>query len=376
MSETGFLSIYLMFIMSIILILQIGMPNFTRKDLVFGIRVPLEEINCEKIKSIRKKFIRNNLIIGIPFIALCTFINYKLSSIGFFTFSVFVFIFITFGIYLFSNKEMKRLKINKGWMKGKKQIVAVDTSFSKNRNKKMLVSPWYFLIPLAIVGLNIIIGYKFYPSLPERVATHWNFAGEVDGYQNRSMSLIWQLPLMQLFMTIIMFVSYKAIGWSKQQISVANPEEGRERNRIYRKVWSIYMVAMAIGTNLLMSMGTLETFKVINHKGYIPLIMIFVFGILCVGSAIILAVKVGQGGSNLKLNMDEKESTSSSERDDDMYWKLGNSIYYNPNDPSIFIEKRFGVGWTINAGSPIGMIIYIALFIVTVVAIVSSIFFK
>jgi uncharacterized membrane protein len=33
--------------------------------------------------------------------------------------------------------------------------------------------------------------------------------------------------------------------------------------------------------------------------------------------------------------------------DDDRYWKLG-AFYYNPEDPSIFVEKRFGIGWTLN----------------------------
>lgn len=376
MSETGFLSIYLIFTMFVILILQIGMPYFTRKDLIFGIRVPLEEINCEEIKFIRKKFIRNNLLLGIPVIVLFSFINYRVHSIGFFMFATFAFIFITFGIYLISNKEIKKLKASKGWMKSKKQVVAVDTSFSKDRNKKMLVSPWYFLIPLAIVVVNILIGYKYYPLLPERVATHWDFAGNVNGYQNKSTSLIWQMPLIQLFMTVIMFVSYKAIGWSKQQINVANPEEGKERNRIYRRAWSIYMLGMAIATNILMTMGTLEIFKVVEQKGYISTIMIIIFLILTLGSSIALSVKIGQGGSNLKLNMNEKENTSSFERDDDIYWKVGNTIYYNPNDPSIIVEKRFGVGWTFNAGRPIGMLIYIGLLIITLVSIGFAIFLK
>jgi uncharacterized membrane protein len=32
-------------------------------------------------------------------------------------------------------------------------------------------------------------------------------------------------------------------------------------------------------------------------------------------------------------------------------------FYFNKNDPSIFVEKRFGVGWTINFAHPIGLLI-------------------
>lgn len=29
------------------------------------------------------------------------------------------------------------------------------------------------------------------------------------------------------------------------------------------------------------------------------------------------------------------------------YWKAG-LIYYNPNDPDIWVKKRVGIGWTLN----------------------------
>jgi uncharacterized membrane protein len=32
------------------------------------------------------------------------------------------------------------------------------------------------------------------------------------------------------------------------------------------------------------------------------------------------------------------------------------NFYYNKKDPSIFVEKRIGVGWDVNLGNPIGMI--------------------
>ena len=34
-------------------------------------------------------------------------------------------------------------------------------------------------------------------------------------------------------------------------------------------------------------------------------------------------------------------------KDNDNNWKLG-SLYYNKNDPAVFVEKRFGIGWTLN----------------------------
>ncbi|MES3017929.1 MAG: DUF5808 domain-containing protein [Bacteroidota bacterium] len=35
------------------------------------------------------------------------------------------------------------------------------------------------------------------------------------------------------------------------------------------------------------------------------------------------------------------------DRKNDKYWKAG-LIYNNPNDPNIWVEKRIGIGWTLN----------------------------
>ncbi|MFH0873608.1 MAG: SdpI family protein [Candidatus Komeilibacteria bacterium] len=41
-------------------------------------------------------------------------------------------------------------------------------------------------IPLILILLTIIISYYWYPLLPQRIASHWNFAGEVDGWSSKN----------------------------------------------------------------------------------------------------------------------------------------------------------------------------------------------
>lgn len=40
-------------------------------------------------------------------------------------------------------------------------------------------------IIIAIVLLSFAVGAYYYPSMPERMASHWNAAGEVDGYMSK-----------------------------------------------------------------------------------------------------------------------------------------------------------------------------------------------
>jgi uncharacterized membrane protein len=78
---------------------------------------------------------------------------------------------------------------------------------------------------------------------------------------------------------------------------------------------------------------------------------------------IILSIIFGQSGSRLRTETDEKLSDVIN-RDDDRYWKLG-MFYVNRNDPSLFVEKRFGIGYTVNFARPGAWV-----FIVAVIGIV------
>lgn len=47
-------------------------------------------------------------------------------------------------------------------------------------------------------------------------------------------------------------------------------------------------------------------------------------------------------------------------------WKLG-ILYFNPQDPSLFLPQRFGVGWTVNLGRPLVWVIGVLFTVVLVV---------
>lgn len=40
---------------------------------------------------------------------------------------------------------------------------------------------------------------------------------------------------------------------------------------------------------------------------------------------------------------------------DDRHW-YGGVVYYNPDDPDAVVPKRYGLGWTVNFGHPLGKV--------------------
>lgn len=61
---------------------------------------------------------------------------------------------------------------------------------------------WWVLSVICIVSA-IIIGYVVQPSLPAEMPSHWNAAGEVDGWQS-SQTYVWLMPVLALVLVGVM----------------------------------------------------------------------------------------------------------------------------------------------------------------------------
>lgn len=64
--------------------------------------------------------------------------------------------------------------------------------------QKMAIVSWI------IVLIQFVIGIYFYPQMPERMATHWNINGIVDGYSSKVLGLF-VLPLISIGLLLLFF---------------------------------------------------------------------------------------------------------------------------------------------------------------------------
>lgn len=73
---------------------------------------------------------------------------------------------------------------------------------TKYEIKTELKRDWFLLLVLLVM---VILSVLAYPSLPERMATHWNLEGEADGYSSRLIGAI-LLPLTATALYLLMVV--------------------------------------------------------------------------------------------------------------------------------------------------------------------------
>lgn len=371
MSERIILVMFNSIMLLIVLLTQILTPRITRKNILLGVKIPEDKMKTDEVKKIIKGFIRENIIAGIPTLIIISLLIYYIDNINLFilsTFTTFIYIGILFLVYIRWNKRSKELKMEKEWDKLGSKVVVVDTKFSRGRGKSNVLSQKWFLVPLGIIVVNLIITFIRYPSLPETMPTHWDLKGNVDGYMDKSIMVALITPISQITVAIILYFSYYFMLKSKQQINPKNPEGSLKKNLIFRRAWSIYLIVTLILVEIVFTWMNLIGLGIVNNMKLLNIIQIPIWTIIILAS-IVLSIVLGQGGDRLKLK-DDKESSEGYDIDDDNLWKLGNTIYYNPEDPAIFVEKRASSGWTVNAGRPIGMVLTILPFIIVILTLI------
>jgi uncharacterized membrane protein len=70
----------------------------------------------------------------------------------------------------------------------------------------------------------------------------------------------------------------------------------------------------------------------------------------------------------------DRQRTDAVFRDDDRYWSAG-LLYNNPDDPAVFVPKRFGLGWTVNFGHPRGKLFLISILLLPLVLLILNVLF-
>ncbi len=354
-------------------------PYISRKTVSFGISIPENAYSDENVALIRKKYRNLVLLTGFLFmLGLACMVYFSDLSSGtealLLGIMMFVNIFVVGFVYLWAHKNMKKLKSENKWGENVRQLVTVNTDF---RKKNMMLSPLWFISYILIMAATVTISLILFDSLPDQIPMQYNAAGEVVRYADKTYGLILYMPVTQMFITFLFIFVYYSIAKSKQQIDPANREKTLSQNIIFRKRWSAYVVILGL-ILLLIFAGT--QLSILGVVSYLPVVIgSIAFTVVIAAATVIIAVTTGQSGSRVKvvgINDSGASKKKTIVRDDDNHWKWG-VFYYNPDDPSLFIEKRFGIGWTLNFGRPLSWIIIFGILGFSgVFLIISTIMFK
>ncbi|WP_176444890.1 DUF1648 domain-containing protein [Paenibacillus herberti] len=259
------------------------------------------------------------------------------------------------GWFVLSHSKALRLKEERGW---EAEETRKGSAALKPRSQWQIAYPLTWFLPhLLVIAISAGAAWLFYDRIPEQIIMHYNAQGFPDRIEEKSLWSVFQLNFVQIGMLAVFLFSNYSTQAARAKLHPDAPEEHREQQIRYRRGISLLMLLLGLGIVIFMGMiqaftlygGNQQGGALIGVAGMIPLLLsgAAVFSLMRLGKDRIEAPRPGEDGS----------------------WKAG-MFYWNRNDASIFVEKRSGLGFTLNWGNPIS---WIFLGIIIVLIIVSLI---
>jgi uncharacterized membrane protein len=211
--------------------------------------------------------------------------------------------------------------------------------------------PWAWeALPLALIGATTVYLAYTYPAAPDPFPTHFDINGNPNAFSPKTIGSYFLIVFVQVFIwALITVLSYLVVR--------AKSLPGREEMGFKRVMLRFLFAIKALAVGFIGVVGAASAYAAVNATplpgwflGVTVVYIVLIFALI-----IVLTVRASARSARL-----QPADASTTDRMNDSHWILG-SIYFNRDDPSIFVERRFGIGWTINLGSAGGILTVVVL---------------
>ena len=203
--------------------------------------------------------------------------------------------------------------------------------------------------------------WSHYQRLPDRIPTHFGLSGVPDAWSPKALGTVLVLPVLALASGVIQGSLALFIVTAKLPVHGLGDTDQQRLRRLaanYLCILGSLMVSM-------LTVGTVSSIRVAlgeaDRLDPLFLALLAAFVLYAFAGAIHL-VRV-----QIQSSRDRIQSTQTAPELEERHWRW-KLFYFNPRDPAILVEKRFGIGWTINFGNPLGLALTIVI-VATLVAI-------
>jgi uncharacterized membrane protein len=188
----------------------------------------------------------------------------------------------------------------------------------------------------------------YWAEVPARFPTHWNLAGKPDGWTAKSVGGVFRgVSIGFVSCSMMLFTSYAVLHWTR--LPRVTGTDGAQSRRVRRVnlvatlAWE-YLFALLLAWTTVVSMFTAQ-----GAQPRLPLpFRVAPFALIIIG---MLAIRVMRRTA-ISNGPPVGDTTP------DSCWIFGH-LYFNRADPTLFVEKRMGLGYTLNLGNPASWLVLI-----------------
>jgi uncharacterized membrane protein len=226
------------------------------------------------------------------------------------------------------------------------------------RRSKLPGGPVLQAGPFLVVASAAVWMAMRWHELPARFPTHWDATGRPDAWATRSVTSVFGISVIGFVMCGLLLLLGAALLTGSRRVSAVGPRAHAEQ----RFRFITLAVLLAAEYFVAATFALVTALPSIRNPGALIAAVMFIALIFVVTTALVLA-RVGQGGS--RLVAPDRSETPIGDRTADANWRWG-LLYVNRGDPALFVEKRFGLGYTFNFGNPWAWVILAAFLVVPV----------
>jgi uncharacterized membrane protein len=350
----------LVVVAAIMLVLPAMMPH----TLPLGVSVPVERQDESVIRAAQRRY---RVLIAVAWlVAILVFLVLTaVSPVAASLVGVLVFVAGSALAYILARQGIVRAKHDGKWYRD----VPVRLVGSVTVDPVHIPVPTgWFAASLLLLAVAAATGIGVYDALPHRIPTHWGIGGLPDRYAGKDVWSVFGPLIIGAMVAVVLFaLSFVNRVAPVRSVPGASAEENALRARAIRTALSrlvghlMFVIALAVSW-LAVTAWLMPDARWAVAVGTIGLLVLI---------ALVLVAFLWRWWRLVGGGAPRRESghVTANAPDDDRFWKAG-IFYVNRDDPAIVVQRRFGVGWTLNLGHPAGVavgVVVLALIIGTVV---------
>lgn len=322
-------------------------PRLQPRGEVFSVSVPTSAWDDPRIRRLMNRYvaivIAATALFTVAALALCLMGNAE-ASLAVVVVASLALMVIGYGLILRYRAKVQGLKRACGWVAQSQQHVAtIGEGVEQAPRPISLAWNWLYVPLVALTAAVVAAGYG---SMPDAIPMHVDVSGNVTDMVPKS-PMVAAFPVaLEVFLAAVFAFCHWTVLRSKKGLEPGRPASSSWAYGMFAYAQTAFLLVVGLACTAACGLGMALAMTGIVSMGVAMAVIVGV-ALLCVVGDLIVGVKYGQSGSRV-FRMEASDTLLS---DDDRFWKLG-MLYCNPNDASLFLPQRSGIGWTVNWGRP------------------------
>lgn len=189
----------------------------------------------------------------------------------------------------------------------------------------------------------------YYPQLPEKIPVHWDWRGRPDDWARKSFGTVFFLSMMLIYLQGLFLLVKHGLLTVKMTLPAERAREylsGKEQflNTTMKLMDWVRILVATMMSALLLNI----VFSSVEHLSHLTIIVTVIDALstlMLFASCTYFIIRLIMIDHALKRTVGRVYVQRGR---DAAHWRAGGLFYYNPEDPSLFVEKMVGFGYTFN----------------------------